>query len=325
MCSAMLICGVSKDVRHNLVRYHRLVLCVRRAVLERALLLVADGAVHEQHGEEGRVEERQRAVRADAGEQAPRPSGRELEEVLRVPRDAPPAGDEEQARVARELAALRVGDVVLGLDGDRLAAPHERRAARLAEALPLQVRLEIECDAEQPDGEDRAGGGPREAGRQLHHAPRMERVDGGHPDQAAPRLVEARPVGDDVDGAHVADLPVEELDEVDKLRRGAQDEARVEPAVPRVRRGGEGDAGEHPVGHRDAAVDEALHVDAAQLRVELRAPVVVEEQPLARRACVRAGGAEAEPAEALGVEQRAEGEPAKVEQPDRRAEVVVKH
>jgi len=196
MCSAMLICGVSKDVRHNLVRYHRLVLCVRRAVLERALLLVADGAVHEQHGEEGRVEERQRAVRADAGEQAPRPSGlltawagvqsqhraeatteatttrrpsisgplglisatsrlplgylsatsrlplgylsatsrlhlcyisatsllhlgyisatsrlhlgRELEEVLRVPRDAPPAGDEEQARVARELACSLV-------------------------------------------------------------------------------------------------------------------------------------------------------------------------------------------------------------------------
>ena len=92
-----------------------------------------------------------------------------------------------------------------------------------------------------------------------------------------------------------------------------------------MRRGGEGDAGEHPVGHRDAAVDEALHVDAAQLRVELRAPIVVEEQPLARRARVRARGAEAEPGEALGVEQRAEGEPAKVEQPDRRAEVVVKH
>ena len=45
----------------------------------------------------------------------------------------------------------------------------------------------------------------------------MERVDGGGPDQAAPRLVEARPVGDDVDGAHVADLPMKELRQVHHL------------------------------------------------------------------------------------------------------------
>ena len=52
----------------------------------------------------------------------------------------------------------------------------------------------------------------------------------------------------------------------------------------------EGDAREHPEGHREAAIDELLDVDVVDARVELHAPVVVEHGAAARGAIVGSRG-----------------------------------
>eukprot|EP00962_Isochrysis_galbana_P050835 scaffold22167_cov101-Isochrysis_galbana.AAC.1 len=51
---------------------------------------------------------------------------------------------------------------------------------------------------------------------------------------------------------------------------------------------------EHPVGHGESAIDETLHVHAAEARVQLGAPIIVEDEAAAGGATVGAGGAEAE-------------------------------
>ena len=110
-------------------------------------------------------------------------------------------------------------------------------------------------------------------------------VQAGDKHQAAPADVEAGAVEHDVDGAHVARLPPEELREVDHLQRHrhphAVDEARDLVALQR-----EDEHQQRPDGHAETTVREHLHVDAEHARVQLRAPVVVEDK-IAGRAAVR--------------------------------------
>ena len=49
----------------------------------------------------------------------------------------------------------------------------------------------------------------------------MQGVNTGDPDEAAPGLVEARAVDDDVNRTHVTNLPDEKLHEVEVLRQRA--------------------------------------------------------------------------------------------------------
>ena len=104
-------------------------------------------------------------MRADAGEEAPRVGGCQLEQVLVVARRAPPAAREQQRLVLLDLAGSDVERRVLGLDVLRRPAPDLDLGVVLgrAEALPLVVRLEVEADAREADCEDGEGGGPREA------------------------------------------------------------------------------------------------------------------------------------------------------------------
>ena len=83
--------SLSVDARHDAVLHAGHVVLVVRAVLLEALLLVAVRAVDQQDREERRVEERQRPVDQGVRQQAPGPGRRELEGVLEVARDAPPA------------------------------------------------------------------------------------------------------------------------------------------------------------------------------------------------------------------------------------------
>lgn len=50
----------------------------------------------------------------------------------------------------------------------------------------------------------------------------MQRVDRRHPDETAPRFVKAGAIDDDIDGAHVANLPDEKLAEIEVLAQRAQ-------------------------------------------------------------------------------------------------------
>lgn len=53
------------------------------------------------------------------------------------------------------------------------------------------ARLKVEVDGGGSDDENSPGDGPGEAGGKVDHGAGVEGVDGGHPHQAAPCLVEA--------------------------------------------------------------------------------------------------------------------------------------
>ena len=93
--------------------------------------------------------------------------------------------------------------------------------------------------------------------------------------QTPPADVEPGAVQHDVDGAHVARLPPEELREVGHLE-DRRDPHAVDEAVQLVVLQREDKHEQRPDGHPEATVGEDLHVDAADARVQLRAPVVVE-------------------------------------------------
>ena len=199
---------------------------------------------------------------------------------MEVARHAPPARQQQDARVH---AAVR--RPVGGVDHVRFAAPHEAVAARAPHVQLLLVGEVVDDDGEDAAGED----GPRDDGAEtdgmVDEVHRHRGVQAGDEGEAAPADVEAGAVEHDVDGAHVARLPPEELREVDHLQRHrhphAVDEARDLVALQR-----EDEHQQRPDGHAETTVGEHLHVDAEHARVQLRAPVVVEDQ-IAGRAAVR--------------------------------------
>ena len=101
---------------HTHTRYPMCTPLYARNSLLLALGLVALGAVEEEDGEEGRIEERDHAILHRVREQAPGPRGGEFEDVVEVPRDAPEPGGEEEGAAFDLLAGLGVGDRVEGFD-----------------------------------------------------------------------------------------------------------------------------------------------------------------------------------------------------------------
>ena len=68
-------------------------------------------------------------------------------------------------------------------------------------------------------------------------------------------------------------LPLEELNQVEVLRDCSQSEPIVECVIVQLVRGvSEGNPGEHPVGHAETAVHEALDINPENPRVQLSAP-----------------------------------------------------
>ena len=139
-----------------------------------------------------------------------------------------------------------------------------------------------------------------------------------HPDEAAPLDLEPGAVYDNVDGTHVPYFPHEELDEADVLGDGTEEKAVVHDAVQGVRLEREGEAGEHPESHTEAAVDEPFDVHPENTRVQLGAPHEVDHPRTAAPTVF--GGGELEP---FNHQEHREEEAEDVERGERRREDVV--
>ena len=199
---------------------------------------------------------------------------------MEVPRDAPPAGQQQDARMD-----ATVRRPIGGADHFRFAAPHEAVALGAADVLLLFVGQVVDDDGDDASDEDRPADDGTQPDGVIDQVHGHGGVQAGDECQTAPADVEAGAVQHDVDGAHVARLPPEELGEVDHLQRHrhphAVDEARQFVALQ-----AEDEHQQRPDGHAETAVGEHLHVDAEHARVQLSAPVVVEDQ-IAGRAAVR--------------------------------------
>ena len=243
------------------------------------------------------------------GGQTPAEGDDQLGHVVEVSRDAPPPRHEQQA-----LPPLARLQPVGGVDQLRRPPPHQTRPLRPPHSLLLRVRHVVHPEGRQPGGEQ-GGAGHRPDGRGVR---RQTHADGGvHPGderQTPPADVEPGAVQHDVDGAHVARLPPEELREVGHLERRRHPHA-VDKAVQLVVLQREDKHEQRPDGHPEATVGEDLHVDAADARVQLRAPVVVEHE-VPGAAAVRRWGED----ESLQVERHAED----VREDGERAEELVK-
>ena len=197
---------------------------------------------------------------------------------MEVTRDAPPAGQQQDARVH---AAVR--RAVRGVDDVWLATPDETVAVGAPDLLLLMVGQVVDDDRSDAAGEDQRADDGAETDGVVDKVHRHRRVQAGDESQTAPADVEAGAVQHDVDGAHVARLPPEELGEVDHLQRRRHphsvDEARYFVTLQR-----EYEHQQRPDGHAETTVGEYLHVDAEHSRVQLRAPVIVEDQVTGRSA-----------------------------------------
>ncbi|GMF25085.1 unnamed protein product [Phytophthora fragariaefolia] len=153
----------------------------------------------------------------------------------------------------------------------------------------------------------------------LHQIHGWRRVDRGHPHETAPAEIVARAVVHDVDAAHVAGLPPKELGHVHELQRHAHGHGVAEEAVELALLAGVREHAHGPEHEAAAAVGEELDVPAQHARVQLRAPVEVEDG-VARRAGVT-GRLPQEGA--LDVQEEAEDEAEDVERRDDLGHVVV--
>mmetsp|Transcript_61004 Transcript_61004/g.178418 ORF Transcript_61004/g.178418 Transcript_61004/m.178418 type:complete len:223 (+) Transcript_61004:593-1261(+) len=141
-----------------------------------------------------------------------------------------------------------------------------------------------------------------------HQEAGVEGVHARHPDEAPPLDLVARAVDDDVDGAQVADLPHEELHQVEVRGQGAEEKAVVQATVELVGSERIAEPCKHPEGHAEPAVDEALHVHAQHLGVQLGPPRIVDNK--GSRTTGVLGG---RPVDALEVEEQRKKEAKDIE------------
>ena len=197
---------------------------------------------------------------------------------MEVTRDAPPPGQQQDARVH-----AAVGRPVRGVDDVRLATPHETVPVGASHFLLLLVGQVVDDDRSDAAGEDQRADDGAESDGVVHEIHRHGRVQAGDERQAAPADVESGAVQHDIDGAHVARLPPEELGEVDHLQRSRHPHS-VDEAGYLVTLQGEYEHQQRPDGHAETTVGEYLHVDTEHSRVQLRAPVIVEDRVTCRAA-----------------------------------------
>ena len=243
-----------------------------------AFLVVAECSMDEENSEEYEVGVRHNVCECRG--HGPQEGEQQLGQVVEVPRQAPVAGHQEKT-----VPLLAACHCVLGPDHVRSTAPHETISVGAADVLFLLVGQVIDDDGCNAGRDYRQAQDRTEIEGVVDHIETDRGVQAGDEDQTAPADVEAGAVQHDVDGAHVARLPPEELGEVDHLQRHrhphAVDEARQFVALQ-----AEDEHQQRPDGHAETAVGEHLHVDAEHARVQLSAPVVVEDQ-IAGRAAVR--------------------------------------
>mmetsp|Transcript_22126 Transcript_22126/g.48565 ORF Transcript_22126/g.48565 Transcript_22126/m.48565 type:complete len:224 (-) Transcript_22126:737-1408(-) len=204
--------------------------------------------------------------------QRPEEGGGDLRQVVEVPRDAPPAGGEEQAG-----AGLAGGGGVLGGDVLRLAAPHQRLPVRRAEHLALAVRVVVHPDAgDAGGGHGEGGGGPQGHGvrGEVQHG---AGVHAGHPAQAPPAQVVPRAVVLDVHAVPVPRLPQEELRDVRQHDDDGHHDGVRHGSVQLLLLDREAKDDVRPGHHAETTVGERLKIQRTNTRIQLHAPVEIVE------------------------------------------------
>mmetsp|Transcript_2499 Transcript_2499/g.7385 ORF Transcript_2499/g.7385 Transcript_2499/m.7385 type:complete len:229 (-) Transcript_2499:863-1549(-) len=211
---------ISVDPRNDVVAHEGSILLVVFTVLLETLLLVATCAVEQEDREEDGIEQGHGSVDERVAQQTPGPGSRQLEEVVEVARDSPEATGQQQRRLLHQLPVLNHG--VLRPHELRLPAKDVHLTVGLPKPLALLVGPEVEKDTNQAQDEERHGHFQTQVRGSPDQDARVQRVERGHPDQTPPRFVETCSVHDDVDGAHVANLPSKELHEIEVLRHGTE-------------------------------------------------------------------------------------------------------
>ena len=270
------------DTRKDLVGNKIAVLIVVLAVLEAALLGISLSPVNEQIGQEHAVKQRNDTILQRTGQQTPRPSSRQLKEVLKMSGNAPEARRQEEGLLGAGLTGLAIDDLILGRDVLGIASPHLALATGGTEDVALPIGKVVENDAGHTEHEQSKGGHERQARGMLNEETGVQSVNGGDPNEAAPLNLETGPIHNDIDRTHVSHLPEEEFEQIKVLRQCREHEAVVHGVViESVRSVAEGQTGKLPVGHGEAAVDETLQVQtvgqswAWQAGVQLGAPKIV--------------------------------------------------
>ena len=242
-----------------------------------------------------------------------------------MPGDAPEARRQQEGLLGAGLAGLAVDDFVLGPNELGFLAPHLALATGGAEDVALPVGEVVENDAGHAEHEQGQGGDERQAGGMLHEEAGVQRVHGGDPNEAAPLNLKAGPIHNNIDRSHVSHLPKEEFEQIEVLGQCREQEAVVQSvAVEGVRTVAEGQSGQLPVRHGEAAVDETLQIQpvgqspAGQARIQLGAPQVVLGQRTGTAAIL--GRGEVQP---LVREEAAEDQSKEVEEGDAASEGVV--
>ena len=175
--------------------------------------------------------------------------------------DAPEARRQQEGLLGAGLTGLAIDDLILGRDVLGIASPHLALATGGTEDVALPIGEIVENDAGHTEHEQGQGGHERQAGGMLHEETGVQSVNGGDPNEAAPLNLETGPIHNDVDRSHVTHLPEEEFEQIEVLRQCREHKAIVHRVVIQcVRSVAEGQSSKLPVGHGEAAVDEALEV-----------------------------------------------------------------
>mmetsp|Transcript_22790 Transcript_22790/g.67155 ORF Transcript_22790/g.67155 Transcript_22790/m.67155 type:complete len:263 (-) Transcript_22790:137-925(-) len=231
-----------------------LVLVPVRAVLGAAHVLVADGPVHEQHGEVGAVEVGHGGHEARG--EAPAQGHEPVPRVVDLARHAPPARD-------HELGPALGGHVldVLGLGAVRVGA----------EDVLLQVGAAEDGVAQALERYHANEGPGRQLGVVRHEESRLQAVGEGHPAQVPKREHEAKAVRGDVHGREDGLFKVERVPDVEALEGRDDGHGRAHRPRELVLAHEHADVEHGPADEPRPQLAEGLQVQGAHARVELAA------------------------------------------------------
>ncbi len=227
-----------------------------------ALFGVTLGAVDEQVRQERGIKERQNAIDLGVGQEAPRPGGQQLEKILKVARLAPESRGQEQALLLRFLARDAVNNFIVRRNIDGVFAPDLTLALGRTKHVTFAIGEVVEENPGQAQRKEGTGHGQGKARRVLHEKTRVEGVDSGNPNKAAPLNFKAGAINNDVNRTHVSHFPQEKLEKVQVLGNGREEETPIHSvAVQRVRAVAKRQASELPKGHAEAAINESFQVE----------------------------------------------------------------
>ena len=205
----------------------------------------------EERNEIEKVEVRHRV--AKQRRRRPEESHDQFRRVVEVPRDAPVAGQKEDARSS--FACLQL---VLGSKQLRLSTPDEALSIRPPYLELLSVGQVVDETRGYAEGKNRDGKNGTETDGVRYEKEADRRVDARNPHQATPADVESGAVDHDVDGTHVPRLPPEELGDVDELN-GRRYAGTIDEAVQFVVFDRERTDEQRPDGHAETAVRKHLY------------------------------------------------------------------